>query len=76
MQAGELASDLIGRPVDDARALSAAAGLRLEVLAGSVVDAMVDPGRIRVRVANGMITQAWADPTPGGQAPESGGAGL
>jgi hypothetical protein len=74
MTATDLAPDLIGRTLGDGRTLAAAAGLRLEILESSVVDGMIDPLRIRVRVSGGVIQQAWADPDPGGWGPEPGGS--
>ena len=71
MRADELAGDLIGRTLEEAGVLAAAVGLRLTIVSGSIADAMIDPGRIEVRVRDGVIQEAWADAHPSGRAPES-----
>ena len=53
--------EFIGLTLAEARPLAAANDLRLEVLDDWVVDAMVDPRRVRVVVTDGVIAQAWMD---------------
>ena len=53
--------EFIGLTLAGARALAAANDLRLEILDDWVVDAMVDPRRVRVVVTDGVIAQAWMD---------------
>lgn len=51
----------IGLTLREAQTLAAANGLRIEVLESMIVDAMVDPRRVRVVLTDGVITQAWPD---------------
>ena len=54
----------VGLPLGEAEDLAASNGLYLEVLDGTVVDAMVDARRVRVVVTDGIVTQAWSDVPP------------
>jgi hypothetical protein len=54
----------IGLRLPEAQNLAAANGLRIEVLKDMIVDAMMDPRRVRVMLADGVITQAWRDSEP------------